>query len=196
MCGRYYFETDDAELADICEAVRNNIVNTSEQLSFDVTSGEVFPTNIVPVRTGVREYRSMRWGFTGYTGRPIINARSETAHEKPIFRKPMQIGRCLVPASGYFEWKQDGKKKLKHAIYSSDSRVIYMAGCYRIEQGSELYSFVILTRTASAALQEIHERMPVIIPVSRVEEWLCSGSAAMEEAIDNLKYNKVCDTHF
>ena len=189
MCGRYYIEIDKDELEDICKQVQKNM-DAHEQLSFNMDTGEVFPTNIVPIRTGMNEYRAMKWGLSGYSGRPIINARSETAHEKPTFKKSMQTGRCLVPASGYYEWKQDGKKKIKHAISLPGSNPLYMAGCYRIEEGTGLYSFVILTRAASSILKDIHERMPVIIPESRIHDWLCAGPEAMEQAVEDLVYKE------
>ena len=126
MCGRYYIEIDKDELEDICNQVQKNM-DAHEQLSFNMDTGEIFPTNIVPIRTGMNEYKAMKWGFPGYSGRPIINARSETALEKPTFKKPMQTGRCLIPASAYYEWKQAGKKKIKHAISLPGCSLLYMA---------------------------------------------------------------------
>ena len=189
MCGRYYIEIDKNELASICNEVQKN-VDAPEQLSFNLDTGEVFPTNIVPIRTGMNEFRAMKWGFLGYSGRPIINARSETALEKPTFRKPMQTGRCLVPASGYYEWKQEGKKKIKQSISLPSGKVMYIAGCYRLEEDEPHYSFVILTRDASSSVQEIHERMPVIIPENKIADWLCDGPDAMGQAVDDLVFKE------
>ena len=186
MCGRYYIEIDNDELEEICKKVQENVHN-NEQLSFNMQSGEVFPTNVVPIRTGMNEYKAMKWGFPGHSGRPIINARSETALAKPTFKKPMEFGRCLIPASGYYEWKHDEKKKIKHAMSLPDQKVMYMAGCYRMEDEKN-YSFVILTRPASSSLEHIHERMPVIIPEDKVEEWLQTTPDVMDQAIDDLAY--------
>ena len=189
MCGRYYIEIDKEELEEICKQVQQNIAG-DEQLSFNMESGEVFPTNIVPVRVGDSEYKAMKWGFTGFDGKPIINARSETATEKPTFKKPMQTGRCLIPASGYYEWQKVGTKKQKYSFLLPENKTMYMAGCYRVEEGSSLYRFVILTRAASTILKEIHERMPVIIPVWKIHDWLDNGSDTMNHSIGDLAFQK------
>lgn len=90
----------------------------------------------------------MKWGYSGY-GNKVINARSETAFEKPMFRKSMQERRCLLPASGYYEWRRTpsgGKSKQKYALYRAGQPTIFMAGLWREEQGERLPVFVILTK--------------------------------------------------
>jgi putative SOS response-associated peptidase YedK len=99
MCGRYYIEIDEKELQDIVDAVEKNIKEYPEQTTIKM-SGEIFPTDIVPVQTGLNRYAAMKWGFVGFDGKPLINARSETALEKPMFRQAMLERRCLIPASG------------------------------------------------------------------------------------------------
>lgn len=188
MCGRYYIEIDEKELADICNEVQRNLENTPEQLSFNMSSGEVFPTNIVPIRVGDKDYKAMKWGFTGYDGKPIINARSETALIKPTFKGPMQFGRCLIPASGYYEWKKTSGAKQKYSFSLPDRKPMHMAGCYRLEEGSQIYRFVVLTRSASETIKDIHNRMPVIIPDSRVHDWLYGSPNIMNEAVNELEY--------
>ena len=188
MCGRYYVEIDEKDLADICNEVQKNLENTPEQLSFNMTSGEVFPTNIVPIRVGDKDYKAMKWGFTGYDGKPIINARSETALIKPTFKVPMQTGRCLIPASGYYEWQRAGGRKQKYSFTLPDRKIMYMAGCYRLEEGNRICSFVILTRPASAIIKDIHDRMPVLIPEGRTHDWLYDSYDAIDEAVNELEY--------
>ena len=74
-----------------------------------VNTGEIYPTNNVPVLVPDGGIMVMRWGFSRFDGKGvIINARSETAASKPIFARPMVVGRCLVPASWYFEWENRG----------------------------------------------------------------------------------------
>jgi len=181
MCGRYYVEIDDEELRDICEAVREKQQEEDNQLEIKL-SGEMFPTDIVPVQTGLGEYRPMVWGLRGFGKGPLINARSETVLIKQAFQESIVKRRCLIPASGYYEWKSDGNKKRKYKIYLS-GKPIYLAGCYRQEKGEPLPRFVILTREAVHGLEEIHERMPVIIPKSRVKDWLYDSPDAMDEAL-------------
>ena len=108
----------------------------------------------------------MKWGYSGY-GNTVINARSETAFEKPMFRKSMQERRCLLPASGYYEWRRTpsgGKSKQKYALYRAGQPTIFMAGLWREEQGERLPVFVILTKAAGPGIADIHDRMPVILP--------------------------------
>ena len=188
MCGRYYIDIDEQELRDICDEVQRNIDNAPEQLSFSVSSGEIFPTNIVPVRVGDSKYQAMKWGFTGYDKKPIINARSETALIKPTFKKPMIEGRCLIPASSYFEWQRDKSAKQKYRFTLPDRSIMYMAGCYRVEPESKIASFVILTKDAVTSLQEIHNRMPVIIPNNMIDDWLNIGADVIQKAIGELSF--------
>jgi putative SOS response-associated peptidase YedK len=132
----------------------------------------------------------MKWGFIGYNGRPIINARSETALEKPMFRQSMIERRCLIPASGYYEWQKSGAKKTKCRFHLPDGP-IYYAGCYRQEKNSQLGNFVILTRQAVRGIELIHGRMPVIIPKQHMETWLNEGLDGIEYAFEDLLWEAV-----
>ena len=188
MCGRYYIEIDTSELEDICRQVEQNAVSEAEQLTFNMKSGEVFPTNIVPIRVGDGVYKPMKWGFTAYDGKLLINARSETAIEKPTFKKSMLERRCLIPASGYYEWQKQRTSKQKYSFYLPDKKLVYMAGCYRQEEENPVSSFVILTKAASPSLKEIHNRMPVIIPENRIHSWLYDSPDVMNESLNDLLF--------
>ena len=186
MCGRYYIAIDEDELRDIGEEAEKLVNAFNEPIPLK-TYGEIFPTNVVPVQTARNRYVPMKWGFTGFNKKAVINARSETALEKPMFRRAMLENRCLVPASGYYEWKRDGETKTKYQIYVPD-RPVFFAGCYRQEAGSPLRNFVILTRDAVNGMEEIHDRMPVIIPRECAEAWLHESPDAIESAIVDLTY--------
>jgi putative SOS response-associated peptidase YedK len=189
MCGRFYIEPETPTLEDIMLQMQR-----FEELRVK-TSGEIFPTDIVAVKSSGGEYAAMRWGFTSFDGKPIINARSETASEKPMFRDSMRSRRCLIPASGYYEWKRDGVHKTKYRIYIPGD-VLFLAGCWRVEAGGgeqtdgggavTVPRFVILTRDAAPWIAEIHDRMPVIIPRDDTEDWLRDG--VMERAVTGLEY--------
>ena len=188
MCGRYYIEIDDSELQEIVREVEKNTQGSPEQSRLK-TGGEIFPTDTVPVRTGVGRYQPMRWGFLGFDGKPVINARSETALEKPMFKGAMQERRCLIPASGYYEWRKDGAGKVRHRLFSPDG-MMYFAGCWRQEKDSGLYTFVILTQPATESVALIHDRMPVIIPRSRIDAWLNESPDAMRDAVKELSFEQ------
>ena len=137
--------------------------------------------NIAPAiatsRRGEQAVFPMRWGFTldGRRG-PIVNARAETAAEKPSFRELWRHHRCILPASYYFEWQhlpaEDGRTTtgVKYAIQPRDSAVTWLCGLYRIENGLPVY--VVLTRTPSDDVAHIHDRMPLILPKDCVGAWI------------------------
>ena len=175
MCGRYYIAIEDDELQDIMREVQQKV--DAVKLAA-VKTGEIFPTNIVPILTP-NGAALMKWGFSRFDGKgQIINARSETLLEKPMFKKPLLDGqRCLVPASNYFEWQaQPAGKKIKHTIYNPSEPVIYMQGLYRTEKESDLPAFVVLTKEADSNLRIIHERMPVILDSVNAKSWLIGDS--------------------
>ena len=189
MCGRYYIEIDEKEILDIINEIEKNKKPSYEQITIK-TSGEIFPTDIVPVRTGIDNYLPMKWGFTNYNGKPVINARSETAYEKPMFRKSMLEQRCLIPASGYYEWKKEDSKKIQYRLFIPDSP-LYFAGCWRQENSSSLNTFVILTQEAAGTAEAIHDRMPVIMPLNLAGAWLDGDRDVIRAAIKELSFTRV-----
>lgn len=181
MCGRYFIATDEEikEINEIIQQVSNKYRGT-EPLS-RMKTGEIFPTNIVPVLTRDSAFL-MKWGFPRFDGKgQIINARSETVMEKPLFRKPFLEHRCLVPATHYFEWETRETGKVKYAIGLKEP--IYMAGLYRFDKDPEVPQFVIITRPASPGMAFIHDRMPLIIPEHKHRDWF-SKDTGMEEIIE------------
>ena len=189
MCGRYYIETDEDIMREIYRETVSNL--SPELIPLLKDGGEIFPTNVVPIRTRER-HEAMKWGFDRYDGKGhIINAKSETALEKPMFSKAMRERRCLVPVSGYYEWKNENGKKIKHAFYRPDSPILYLAGCYRLEKDSLLPVFVILTREATPSLAEIHDRMPVIIPSPYAQNWLHDTTDSLYEPMTELSVERM-----
>ena len=178
MCCRYW--TDESpELRPIVEEMNRSPLMRKWQDKAKVKSyGEIFPTDVVPViapnRSGLRSVYPMKWGYSGKS--LLMNARSETAAEKPTFRDDWARHRCIVPASWYFEWEHypgsDGKKHTgdKYMIHPKDCAVTWLCGLYRIENG--LPVFVILTREPGETLRFLHDRMPLIMPDELVTEWI------------------------
>ena len=175
MCGRYFIDGDDLpeELERILEEL--NRKNTPKNLK---TSGEIFPSDVVPVLANSRRQDvqpfAMRWGYSFPGGRPVINARAETAAEKPLVRDGMRQRRCLIPASSYFEWERRDGQKTKYAIHPAGAEMLYLAGIYHLENhdGAIIPSFAILTRSAAPEIAFIHDRMPVILPPDCARDWL------------------------
>jgi putative SOS response-associated peptidase YedK len=114
-----------------------------------------------------------RFGFNAFDGQLIINARSETAAALPTFRRAFSDGRCLVPADGFYEWQ--GKRSERRPLWFHDpsGKHLAFAGLLAEHEGSP--AFVILTTTANAIVQPVHDRMPVLLSPDGAEAWLTRG---------------------
>jgi putative SOS response-associated peptidase YedK len=114
------------------------------------------------------------WAKEPAMGNRMINARSESAAEKPAFRTALRKRRCLIPADGFYEWKAEGKRKLPYHIGRPDGRPFAFAGLWeRWGRGeSAIESCTILTTNASRDLEWLHDRMPVILEPEDYERWL------------------------
>lgn len=180
MCGRYYIAEDDQaeELRQIIDSI-NRKYNGDGAVK---TSGEIFPSETVPVIATSKAQKimpfAMEWGYSTADGNRLINARSETAAQKPTFMDGMLHRRCIIPASWYFEWNRSEKGKPKYAIGIDQKNVIYMAGIYRFEHDRPVFS--ILTREPAESIRFIHNRMPVILPREAVRDWLNTSYKADE----------------
>lgn len=181
MCGRFFMAVEDPELSAILKQIEADRQRFEREAPFlpPVKRGEIRPTDHVAVRVGGNMqkplYQQMQWGFSGFDGKGVlINARSETLLQKPTFRKPALESRCLIPASYYFEWKNDPliKKKTRYIMRDPSSTTMYMAGIFRLEAPDITPRFVILTKEAATRIRDIHGRMPVILSRSQQEEWL------------------------
>ena len=173
MCGRYNFSAEESE------EIRRIIAEVNQKHN-DVKTGEIFPTNFVPVLLPEQEQiapEAMVWGFPGFRAgqRTIINARSETAAEKPMFRASLRERRCVIPSTGFFEWDS---QKQKYLFRLPDTAELYMAGIYNEYKGEQ--RFVILTTAANESIADVHNRMPVVLTKESIHDWIQYESAAMD----------------
>lgn len=176
MCGRY-FVGDEEKTAEMKQIISTLTKKLGPERALGVkTSGEVFPTDVVPVLAQNRVY-PMQWGFVQNDGRSMINARSETAGVRSMFKNSFAEMRCLIPAAGYYEWWKNDSARCKCA-FSNDRAMIYMAGIYRFESGAAYPRFVILTRQAAPGIAFIHDRMPVLLDGEARREWLLGSDPA------------------
>ncbi len=183
MCCRYYMEMSP-ELRPFAEAARNSSLYRSsiERIPKPLTvEGEVFPGAQVPVlatgRSGRQAVFPMLWGYRiPGLDRAVVNARIETAPEKPSFRDSWAAHRCIIPASWYFEWEHlpapSGKTRpgAKYAIMPKGGGLTWLCGLYRMEDGYP--HFVVLTREPAGSISFIHDRMPFILPRSEILRWI------------------------
>jgi putative SOS response-associated peptidase YedK len=200
MCGRYASSRRPEDLVEEFEIDR---VEVPEALPPDYN---VAPTKQVyavvqrPVGAGdepgptERQLRTVKWGLVPFwakdpsVGNRMINARMETVHEKPAYRRPFASRRCLLPADGYFEWyptEQLGRngKPLKQPFFirPADGGVLAMAGLYEIwrnpavpedDEDAFVWTCTVITTSATDELGRIHDRMPMLVEPDRYDAWL------------------------
>lgn len=171
MCGRYRLIIEQSsEIAEIFEKGNTNFRGKG------ICTGEVFPTNLALILIEEKQQISAVpgiWGFPNLNEKGVlINARAETAFEKRTFRDSLVNRRCIIPSTGFYEW--DGSKR-KYLFQLEDSNTLYMAGLY-MYYGDEL-RYVILTTAANASIQDIHNRMPLIIPKKDIAAWIMDNRA-------------------
>ncbi|MCB1056336.1 MAG: SOS response-associated peptidase, partial [Acidobacteria bacterium] len=123
----------------------------------------------------------MRWGLIPHwakdpsIGNRLINARAETAAEKPAFRSSFSKRRCLVPADGFYEWQKTGGRKQPFYLQLKEHRPFAFAGLWARWKASEdetVQSFTLLTTTPNEVAAKVHDRMPVILPPESYDRWL------------------------
>ncbi len=199
MCTRYWLD-DSPEVKAILEQMEHTALTIRWLTQGEIkTHGEIRPTDVVPViapnRAGKRTVFPMKWGFSGRS--LLLNARTETAGTKPTFRDSWLQRRCAVPASWYFEWEHltdaAGKKKTgaKYRIRPEGAGLTWLGGLYRIEEG--LPVFVILTREPGEEIRFIHDRMPLILPENRLDDWIRPDGRPEEllgEALTGMTFEK------
>jgi putative SOS response-associated peptidase YedK len=131
--------------------------------------------------TGGRHLSSARWGLVPHwakdlsIGNRMINARCETVHEKPAFRQSIHTRRCIVPASGFFEWTTTPTGKTPHYVTMRDGSPLAFAGIWeswKTSEGENIETCAILTTSANCLMAPIHDRMPVILHQTEFELWL------------------------
>lgn len=184
MCGRYVLE-DFEELSE-------RLIHVPLRYEFRPRpTFNAAPTETLPVVVEEDEgwtVRGMHWGLIPRWTKPgerpktmPINARAETVAEKSMFRGLLRQRRCLVPISGFYEWKRTGGAKQPYFIHSRDEPGLLLAGLYDEapgpvgdgdEPGESLQSFTIITTAANERVAPLHDRMPVMLDTGAATDWL------------------------
>jgi putative SOS response-associated peptidase YedK len=194
MCGRYLIISSP-------EAIRQ-LFRYPEQPNFPARYN-VAPTQPIPIVRlfeGQRQFALVRWGLIpAWVKDPrtfslLVNARGESVNDKPAYRNAMKRRRCLVPADGFYDWKEERGRRRPHVVRPKNREPnrepaggpIAFAGlweCWMGPNGEEMETCAIITTQASRDIAHIHDRMPVIVPPDAFDFWLdCTNVDAMTAA--------------
>ncbi|MFB6300228.1 MAG: SOS response-associated peptidase [Halobacteriales archaeon] len=184
MCGRTSLFVDRADLEDRFDA--RVVADGGYRPRFNIAPGE--PLEIITNDTP-DEIDRYTWGLVPHwadePGEAFVNARSETAHEKPAFQDAWASRPCLILSSGFYEWRQrNGGAKQPYRIYREDDVAFAMAGLWAEWEGENDESFrtvTILTTEPNQIVKPIHDRMPVILPRDEERTWLTADAAERYE---------------
>ena len=177
MCGRFTLTTSPQQVAEHFGLAE--IPELSPRYNIAPTQAVAVVRGTGADRAPVFELR--RWGLIPSwakdpgIGSRMINARIETAAEKPAFRAAFRRRRCLVPADGFYEWKAHPKRRRPHHVRLADGELFGLAGLFeawKSPEGESIESCTLLTTAANAALRPLHHRMPILIDPERYAEWL------------------------
>ena len=180
MCGRFTRKEKDRHLAEALKVAFPSDITPRYNIA---PSQQVACVRSIP-ESKERECVELKWGLVPSwakdvsIGNKMINARAETASEKPSFRKAFKHHRCVVLADGYYEWNREGKAKQPFYIQFKDQRMFAFAGLWeRWEKGSDgpLETCALLTIEPNAVMEPIHHRMPVILQPRDYDTWLDPG---------------------
>ncbi len=182
MCGRYT-QTDDGRV--IAVIFKCKLDQVTIQPNFNVAPGQQAP--VVVVHEGERAAVRMKWGLVPFwakdstIGHKLINARGETAAEKPSFRQAFVKRRCLVAASGFFEWTKPAKGRQPFLFQLKEQPMFAFAGLWETwgtPESEKLHTYTIITTDANDTVKAVHHRMPVILAPDQHDAWLDPGRPA------------------
>lgn len=193
MCGRF---TQAYTWQEMLRAY--NLIGAARNLQPNYNVAPTQSINVIGATEAGLQVKDMRWGLIpSWWKKPLkdlpstINARSETVAEKPMFRTAFKRSRCLIPASGFFEWQRTGDQKQPYLIAMANGSPMTFAGLWESWQdpdsGDDVRSCTLLTTTSNEFMQPIHHRMPVILTPEEFQIWLKGDAATLLKSCnDNL----------
>lgn len=177
MCGRYGFSVTDIKQVYKRFEVVNELTDFKPR--YNIALGQMNP---VITKQSPNKIQRMFWRLIPSWAKDksisfhTINARAEDIDKKPTFKKPLRCQRCLIPATGFYEWKKTVSPSIPYYFQLKDKLPFAFAGVYDIwkgpDFGQELYSYTIITTAANKIVALIHPRMPVILQKEDEEQWL------------------------
>lgn len=186
MCGRYGLtKTIDLKKRYSLE----NDIEMDE--NFNVAPSQIMP--VIVDDNGKNKIEEMRWGLVPFWSKTptvkfsSINARGETVASSSVYREPFKRHRCLIPATGFYEWKKLSDSKIPYLIRVKSEEIFSLAGLFDIwkdVEGKEFPSYTIITTRPNKIMEDIHNRMPVILPKDEEQIWLDPKATPTE--LENL----------
>jgi putative SOS response-associated peptidase YedK len=187
MCGRFSLTSPKQALRDLFPLF--DLPNPGAPPRYNVAPTQAVLAVRLPAETGKGEAVALRWGLVPHwaddpaIGNRMINARSETVAEKPVFRDAFRRRRCLVLADGFFEWEKVGRLRQPHYFRLWDAAPFAFAGLWEHweRDGRVIESCSVLTTEANQLVRPFHERMPVILAPADFARWLDPNDRGGEE---------------
>ena len=178
MCGRYNLITDAEALLDFFEIEQTLLDVSGLKPRYNIAPSQDVP--IVRDTGNGRELVMARWGLVPHWSKEekpkysTINARADSVADKPSYREPFKRKRCLIPATGFYEWKLDDGQKTPHHIRLAEGGLFAFAGLWDHwgREGEGFDSCSIIVTSANQTMRPIHDRMPVILNISQYNTWL------------------------
>ena len=190
MCGRFVIGGDFRDKLNELIAAEGIIYSG---LPYQESGQDVFPSeSSLVIHTGDRKLLAgeMLWGFSNpYRKGLIINARAETVREKNLFADSIMNRRCLIPASGFYEWDP---YKARFRFSHPDDELLLLAGIYHEEHGAPAPHYTILTTQANESMLPVHDRMPVIISRDEIHPWL-NDNEKLSDFLERPQLQLVCE---
>lgn len=175
MCGRFVQATPGEVIAEVFG------LSEVPELAFRYNVAPTQKAAVVRQQAGGRELSFCRWGLIPSwakhpsIGNRLINARAETLDEKPSFRRALVYRRCVIPATGFYEWKREAGTKIPYFFRLQSGQPMALAGLWEHWQppeGPPVESFTIITTEANDFMKAVHDRMPAILPEKALALWL------------------------
>lgn len=191
MCGRFVLK-DNIEDLSSCFQI-DNVDDLLLEARYNIYPGQNVPVIIMEER---KKFVMMRWGLVpSWSNDPLIgfqmiNARAETLSQKPSFKNSFKKHRCIIPCSGFYEWKKvDKKTKVPYFIRLRNGTPFALAGLWDRwnKDGGYLTTFTIITTTPNNIIEPIHDRMPVILKSENHDMWINPDITDTENISDFLK---------
>jgi putative SOS response-associated peptidase YedK len=184
MCGRYYLEISKDELSHV-----SNIEEFEFEPNFNIAPQSKVPAIINNNLTMTTWGYFPDWLKSQANSRPLFNTRFESVQEKKTFQSAFKNNRCIIPISGWYEWKRDGENKTPY--YFSNNSTMFAAGLFWTRSSGEIETSII-TREASSNLNVVHNRSPLILNDDELAIWNSDiDSGEIYDGVNNYDYDKV-----